>query len=125
MHFGIEESDLTRILYERPKLLPFDHIYPPTTLTLKTPPRTAVLYASISSSNFRELHTHILQLSQSENARVQYVFRPIPDNQKTTRTHLSGYGVTLDLKKTDYLAIDDRLSNKKGSLHYAYSCISH
>jgi UDP-glucose:glycoprotein glucosyltransferase len=50
---------------------------------------------------------------------VQYIFRPIPPKGAANeKTYLSGYGVTLDLKKMDYLALDDRLTHKKSMLHY-------
>ncbi|KAJ6624173.1 hypothetical protein B0H10DRAFT_1943372 [Mycena sp. CBHHK59/15] len=39
-----------------PKILTFDHIYPSPAQTLERPPRTAIFYASLASSNFRELH---------------------------------------------------------------------
>ena len=79
----------------------------------------ATLYASLQSSNFRELHSHLLRLSSGPTPRVQYIFRPIPPKGSANeKTYLSGYGVTLDLKKMDYLALDDRLSHKKSMLHY-------
>ncbi|KAI0063832.1 hypothetical protein BV25DRAFT_1801498 [Artomyces pyxidatus] len=105
-------------LFPRPRILPFDHVYPPPArlAETETPPRTAILYGLISSSNFRDLHLYLMKLSNSQTPRVQYIFRPIPEaNRGTEKTHLSGYGVTLDLKKMDYLALDDRLAHKGGS----------
>jgi UDP-glucose:glycoprotein glucosyltransferase len=73
----------------------------------------AILYASLQSSNFRGLHSHLLKLSSGSTPRVQYIFRPIPPKGPAReKTYLSGYGVTLDLKKMDYLALDDRLAHK-------------
>lgn len=54
--------------------------------------------------------------------KIQYVFRHVPPPKLTEaapkREYLSGYGVGLDLKKMDYLALDDRRSgageNNKG-----------
>jgi len=44
--------------------------------------------------------------------KIQYVFRHVPPPKLTEglpkREYLSGYGVGLDLKKMDYLALDDR-----------------
>ncbi|KAJ3803614.1 hypothetical protein F5876DRAFT_84892 [Lentinula aff. lateritia] len=37
--------------YTRPKILPFDHIYPPPDSQLETPPCTVILYASLASLN--------------------------------------------------------------------------
>ncbi|KAK0452361.1 UDP-glucose:glycoprotein glucosyltransferase-domain-containing protein [Armillaria borealis] len=83
--------------------LSFDHVSPSSSLTLDTPPRTAILYASLVSENFRELHSYF----------IEYVFRYIPPKQAddAPRSFLSGYGVALDLKKMDYLAVDDRNMN--------------
>jgi UDP-glucose:glycoprotein glucosyltransferase len=93
----------------RPKLLPFDHIHPPPARTLERPSRTAILYASLSSPNFRELHSYLFALADKPSSSIEYVFRPIPESADTgARNVLSGYGVSLDLKKTDYLAVDDR-----------------
>ncbi|KAJ7136717.1 glycosyltransferase family 24 protein [Mycena epipterygia] len=118
---GIETIDPTNrsfdnsTSFERPKLLTFDHIYPPPARTLDRPSRTAILYASLASPNFRELHSYLLALAEKPGASVEYVFRPIPDSAATdSRNFLSGYGVSLDLKKMDYLALDDRNAGPRG-----------
>ncbi|KAG5641244.1 hypothetical protein DXG03_005668 [Asterophora parasitica] len=100
--------------FPRPQLLTFDHIYPSPARALTRPPRTAIFYASPSSSNFRELHNHLLSLADATNPLVEYVFRHIPPKARENqlRNYLSGYGVALNLKKTDYLAIDDRNTRK-------------
>ncbi|KNZ76128.1 UDP-glucose:glycoprotein glucosyltransferase [Termitomyces sp. J132] len=95
--------------FPRPRLLTFDHIYPSPAHTLNRPPRTAILYALLSSSNFRELHNYLLSLASKPNPHVEYVLRYVPAKRDASvRNFLSGYGVSLNLKKTDYLAIDDR-----------------
>jgi len=79
-------------------------------------PRTAILYASVQSTNFRQLHSHLLRLSGAPTPRVRYIFRPIPvDGVVGGKGYMSGYGVTLDLKKMDYLALDDRRSNSRST----------
>ncbi|KAF9461692.1 glycosyltransferase family 24 protein, partial [Collybia nuda] len=107
-------SSTTASSYARPQLLTFDHVYPPRARALKLPPRTAIFYASLSSPNFRELHSYLLSLAKKPVPEIEYVFRHIPPQTRdnTVRNHLSGYGVALDLKKTDYLAIDDRNGHK-------------
>ncbi|KAI0823499.1 glycosyltransferase family 24 protein [Trametes gibbosa] len=94
-----------------PKTLPFDHILPDPARTPSAPPHTAVLYASLQSANFRALHSYLYAAASTSSPSVSYVFRPVPpaDRGLAVRTHLSGYGVALDLKKMDYLAVDDRL----------------
>jgi hypothetical protein len=109
----------------RPEIFTFDHTYPPHDRRLVDPPRVAILYASLQSSNFRELHSHLLRLSSGPMPRVQYIFRPIPPKGPAReKTYLSGYGVSLDLKKMDYLALDDRLSNRKCMLRCQCSFLS-
>lgn len=99
----------------KPQILTFDHIYPPPELILERPPRTAIFYASLTSANFRELHTYLLKLTNRLDPHVEYVFRHIPPTAESEgKNYLSGYGVGLDLKKMDYLALDDRNTNSAG-----------
>ena len=101
----------------RPKLLPFDHIRPHPSQVLKPPPKTAILYANPLSPNFNDLHSTLFKLSDGLNPRVEYVFRHVPpaDLSTASKSYLSGYGVALDLKKTDYLAVDDRHTSHSSS----------
>lgn len=99
------------------KLLPFDHILPnPSTIT-DAPSHTAFLYADMSSPNFRELHAELLALSTALPPRLTYIFRHVPPKHEgpVPREYLSGYGVGLDLKKTDYLVMDDRSAKRRGA----------
>ncbi|GLB42376.1 putative UDP-glucose:Glycoprotein Glucosyltransferase [Lyophyllum shimeji] len=112
---GIETIDAsaaasTSSPFPRPRLLTFDHVFPPPGRTLHHPPRTAIFYASPSSPNFRTLHSYLLSLADRPHAHVEYVLRYVPPKELDgrVRNYLSGYGVSLNLKKTDYLAIDDR-----------------
>lgn len=115
-----------RILFQQPKclrlfsafpnphILPFDHIFPPSN-SLKRPSRTAIFYASIDSNNFRDLHSHLYKLATSKSPRIEYVLRYVTPEKRDSekKATLSGYGVALDLKKTDYLALDDRHLGEK------------
>lgn len=107
--------------FSRPKILSFDHVSPSPSLTLDTPPRTAILYASLDSENFRELHSYLLSHASSNS--IEYVLRYIPPQHAddAPRSFLSGYGVALDLKKMDYLAVDDRNMNG-GGLSFPSAC---
>ncbi|EAU89163.2 hypothetical protein CC1G_08570 [Coprinopsis cinerea okayama7 len=101
--------------YPRPQSLSFDHIYPPPDRVAEKPPRTAILYAQFASPNFRALHSHLYDLARQEDARVEYVLRyvpPPPSDKPREPNVLSGYGVALDLKKMDYLALDDRFQQE-------------
>lgn len=98
-----------------PKILTFDHIFPPPHHIVDRPPRSAILYASLTSPNFRELHTYLLKIVNKPDPQVEYVFRHIPPTARSNgRSYLSGYGVALDIKKMDYLALDDRHSSSGG-----------
>ncbi|KAF7983169.1 hypothetical protein HWV62_23402 [Athelia sp. TMB] len=100
----------------QPKSLSFDHVYPSPSQMVPKPRHTAILYASLSSANFRDLHTHLYKLSAGPAPRIEYVLRYIPEaGQQKSKTYLSGWGVTLDLKKMDYLALDDRRSHGKST----------
>lgn len=107
-----------------PRLLPIDHILPDPLSSLERPARTAIFYASVDSPNFRDLHSHLYKLASSPNPRLEYVFRHIPSPSTGAARHsfLSGYGVALDLKKTDYLVLDDRHSSSDGE-HLPTSCM--
>ncbi|TFK38220.1 UDP-glucose:Glyco protein glucosyltransferase-domain-containing protein [Crucibulum laeve] len=115
---GVETIDpaeklLSDSSYTRPTILTFDHIFPPQDHILERPPRTAVLYGSLDSPNFRGLHTYLLSLANRPDPHVEYVFRHVPPTtREDKRNYLSGYGVSLDLKKMDYLALDDRYAHK-------------
>ncbi|CAL1698787.1 unnamed protein product [Somion occarium] len=99
-----------RLTQSRPQLLPFDRVQPDPSSTLERPPHTAILYSSITSPSFRTLHELLYRKSTGPSPHIEYVFRPIPEPTRntSTRSYLSGYGVALDLKKMEYLALDDR-----------------
>lgn len=112
MAHELESSSSTQT---RPKILTFDHIFPPHHNIVDRPLRTAILYASLTSPNFRELHTYLLKIVNKPDPQVEYVFRHIPPTTRSKgRSYLSGYGVALDIKKMDYLALDDRHSSSGG-----------
>ncbi|KAJ8081870.1 killer toxin resistant protein [Marasmius tenuissimus] len=114
------EKPSSKSSYNRPKVLPFDHIYPLPSLTGTAPPRTAILYASLDSPNFRELHEYLYKLAVPKDGLplMEYVLRHVPPkaaHQGITKAYLSGYNVALDLKKMDYLALDDRHVKQRGT----------
>ncbi|KAF8309108.1 hypothetical protein DL93DRAFT_2217500 [Clavulina sp. PMI_390] len=95
-----------------PSLLPFDHIFPFPGSTLETPSRVAILYVAFEADDFRALHELLYKAASRPGSDIQYVIRYIPPSTpRSSRNYLTGYGVTLDLKKMDYLALDDRRSS--------------
>lgn len=91
----------------RPIRLPFDHVHSVHHL-LDDPQYTVVHYADPTAPSFASLHATLLSLEP----KVEYVLRwgRGTSEKKTSElsSYLSGYGVALDLKKMDYLVIDDR-----------------
>ncbi|KAG0702039.1 glycosyltransferase family 24 protein [Suillus ampliporus] len=85
------------------KRLQTDHT-PPLQPSLDSPRWTAIHYADPMSPEFKSLHGALLSL----NPDVEYVLRWARPIVATDGPYLSGYGVALDLKKMDYLAVDDR-----------------
>lgn len=89
----------------KPALYPFDHSLPsPISSTLPI----VILYASPSDSTFAPLFNLVYELSSA--SRLQLVMRWKPEDRGVKeRLVLSGYGAGLDIKRVDYIAIDDRL----------------
>ena len=75
----------------------------------------------MSSLNFLDLHTTLIESATAFPPKIQYVLRHVPPPKvvpskgeapaPVKRQYLTGYGVGLDLKKMDYLALDDRRSS--------------
>ncbi|ORX93045.1 UDP-glucose:glyco protein glucosyltransferase [Basidiobolus meristosporus CBS 931.73] len=87
------------------KLLVFDHIQNPDGVDLKETPMV-ILYANPLSEKFKEFHDYLYELS--EQALLSYVLRYKPTDKKVDPLYLSGYGVELALKNTEYMVVDDR-----------------
>ena len=85
------------------KELPFDHVYNPAVKA-----EAVVLYADIQTELFKEFH-HILKTLANQGI-VRYILRYRPTHTASSDKPLfvSGYGVELMLKRTDYIVIDDR-----------------
>ncbi|KAK3073090.1 killer toxin resistant protein [Teratosphaeriaceae sp. CCFEE 6253] len=82
--------------------LPFDRI-----LGAPNNARPSVLYADILSEPFRQFHRTMR--ATARDGRTSYRVRYVPSrNVATEPLTVSGYGVELALKRTDYIVIDDR-----------------
>ncbi|KDE08402.1 hypothetical protein MVLG_01438 [Microbotryum lychnidis-dioicae p1A1 Lamole] len=104
----------------RPKVYPFDHLSPrPPTLTstsTSAPPPLVIFYASPSSPAFIEWYELLTRLAVQEPPRIEYALRwKSAAGSAHEPLVLSGYGAGLDIKKSDYLAIDDRLTSLEGA----------
>ncbi|KAI7864650.1 UDP-glucose:glycoprotein glucosyltransferase-domain-containing protein [Spinellus fusiger] len=94
-------------LSEEIPIFPFDHTLHPKQST----GNTVVLYTSEFSTMFEELHTFLVKAV--EEYSLSYVLRYKPSSTVSkTPLYLTGYGVGLDLKNTDYLVIDDKATEE-------------
>ncbi|PKX98146.1 putative UDP-glucose:glycoprotein glucosyltransferase [Aspergillus novofumigatus IBT 16806] len=84
-----------------PRELPFDRVLGDISL----PP--AILYADIASSMFRDFHQTLSALAKEGQVSYRVRYRP-PQHWISRPLFVSGYGVELALKRTDYIVIDDR-----------------
>ena len=80
---------------------------------------TLVLYSMIGSAEFLLFHEEILKLASSNlKHSIDYIFRhnylPVQDNpdELNNKIGLSGYGVELDIKNSEYKAKDDSKINE-------------
>lgn len=86
------------------KPLPFDHVYMESATLGR-----AVLYADLSATPFLAFHRALLSLADAR--KLVYVLRYKPGKDSYSSSSplvLSGYGVELALKSTEYKVIDDR-----------------
>lgn len=92
---------------EDPRELPFDRVLGDTS----SPP--AVLYADLASPMFKEFHQLLSALAKEGQISYRVRYRP-PQHWSSRPLFVSGYGVELALKRTDYIVIDDRDAEQRG-----------
>ncbi|KAL2868589.1 putative UDP-glucose:glycoprotein glucosyltransferase [Aspergillus lucknowensis] len=88
--------------------LPFDRILGHNSL----PP--AILYADIASPMFRDFHQTLSNLAKEGEISYRVRYRP-PQHWTSRPLFVSGYGVELALKRTEYIVIDDRDAEQRDS----------
>lgn len=83
---------------------PFDH-----TSKQETAHEPALLiYADILSAEFPTLYRQLFNSHRTTEARIVLRWKPTSQPMLKSKLVLSGYGVGLDLKRVDYITIDDR-----------------
>ena len=87
--------------------LPFDHV-----LGSSFSDRPSVLYADILSHSFRQFHETLSQTAKGGQTSYRVRYKPSTAVERSPLT-VSGYGVQLALKRTDYIVIDDRDADSK------------
>lgn len=67
----------------------------------------SILYADITSNEFAEFHKSLSK--EAKEGKISYRVRYKPAEAASSEAlPINGYGVALDLKRTDYIVIDDR-----------------
>ncbi|KAF2007685.1 glycosyltransferase family 24 protein [Amniculicola lignicola CBS 123094] len=87
--------------------LPFDRILGDTANTLP-----AILYADITSPSFAKFHTTLSKGTKDGKTSYRVRHKPSSGGSKAPLV-VNGYGVELQLKRTDYIVIDDRQSEEQ------------
>ncbi|XP_032575689.1 UDP-glucose:glycoprotein glucosyltransferase [Drosophila sechellia] len=87
----------------------FDHIFPGS----ENNTRTVVLYGDLGSSQFRIYHK--LLEKEANAGRIRYILRHQLAKKDKRPVRLSGYGVELHLKSTEYKSQDDAPKPEAGS----------
>ncbi|XP_041587265.1 UDP-glucose:glycoprotein glucosyltransferase 2 [Vulpes lagopus] len=85
----------------RPYLFKGDHKFP----TNKESLPVTILYAEIGTRAFGKFHTVLSKKAQ--NGEILYVLRHYIQKPVSQKMYLSGYGVELAIKSTEYKALDD------------------
>ncbi|XP_009579004.1 PREDICTED: UDP-glucose:glycoprotein glucosyltransferase 2-like, partial [Fulmarus glacialis] len=85
----------------RPYLFKGDHKFP----TLREDGPVVVLYAEMGTKDFVKFHKILSEKAQKEE--IVYVLRHYVQKPSSRKMYLSGYGVELAIKSTEYKAVDD------------------
>ncbi|XP_028929420.1 UDP-glucose:glycoprotein glucosyltransferase 2 isoform X3 [Ornithorhynchus anatinus] len=98
-----EIKKLLRKAAERPRpyLFKGDHKYPKINENVPV----AILYAEMGTKDFVKFHKILAEKAQ--NQEIMYVFRHYVQKPKSKKMYLSGYGVELAIKSTEYKVMDD------------------
>lgn len=75
----------------------------------------AILYADIRAPGFRAHHERLKRYAEEGRISYRLRYRPPVQPEEAEPLMLSGYGVSLVLKKTDYVVMDDRGVDGGGS----------
>uniref|UniRef100_A0A1L8E1R7 Putative glycoprotein glucosyltransferase n=1 Tax=Nyssomyia neivai TaxID=330878 RepID=A0A1L8E1R7_9DIPT len=94
-------ADVTKLIkqgsHTAPELFQFDHVYPGSEIF----ENTAILYGTIGTRDFRKFHDLL------KGRDIKYVLRHYVHARSKKKVRLSGYGVELHLKSTEYKSQDD------------------
>lgn len=88
--------------------LPFDRILGDSSHALPS-----ILYADITSPSFAKFHQTLRKTAGEGKTSYRVRYKPSANASKTPLV-VNGYGVALQLKRTDYIVIDDRAPAEQG-----------
>ncbi|XP_063160721.1 UDP-glucose:glycoprotein glucosyltransferase 2 [Candoia aspera] len=98
-----EIKKLLKTAASRPKpyLFKGDHKFP----TLMEPALVVILYAEVGTKDFATFHKVLSEKAQKEE--FVYILRHFVQKPSSEKMYLSGYGVELAIKSTEYKAVDE------------------
>ncbi|KAK4222143.1 UDP-glucose:glycoprotein glucosyltransferase-domain-containing protein [Podospora fimiseda] len=82
------------------RILPFDH-------KIGSGAKDIILYADITSPSFAKYHEAAAAIAQKGEGSYRIRYKRSPAHPEEALS-VNGYGVSLNLKRTDYIVIDDR-----------------
>ncbi|XP_001944699.1 UDP-glucose:glycoprotein glucosyltransferase [Acyrthosiphon pisum] len=88
-----------------------DHHHPSS----KNRSNIAILYGELGTSEFASYHTVLKQYAQEGS--IDYVLRHFVKEKSEQKVRLSGYGVELHMKSTEYKAEDDSVVKDKNDIN--------
>lgn len=88
--------------------LPFDRVLGSSSRALPS-----ILYADITSPTFAKFHKTLRKTAEEGKTSYRVRHKPSANTSKSPLT-VNGYGVALQLKRTDYIVIDDRAPADQG-----------
>ncbi|KAG7199513.1 hypothetical protein KM043_014130 [Ampulex compressa] len=87
--------------WTNPDIYSVDHRY----RSSKQSDKIVILYGQLGTPNFLDFHEKLKSLA--ENNGITYILRHYMKNRPDKKVRLSGYGVELQMKSTEYKATDD------------------
>lgn len=87
------------------QIFEFDHVQEATSGRATS---SVLVYADVLSPEFPTLYWQLFQSIPHDNLQIIFRWKPSKHKKDLHKLILSGYGVGLDLKRVDYITIDDR-----------------
>lgn len=103
----VKETIENSIITSKSDVFHFDHHYPGG----ENRTQTVILYGEIGTPDFKIYHQLLEQYSL--DGKIDYILRHQVQNRLNQKVRLSGYGVELQMKSTEYKAQDDSMVNNK------------